>query len=810
MKWIRRVAWLVLTLVFAAAIAGGSYAWRASPQTEGALALAGTQAELRIERDAEGIPTIQAANAHDLFFGLGVVHAQDRLWQLETHRRIAAGRLAEAFGPGALDTDRFLRALAVRRAAQAQWAQTTGEARAALEAYAKGINAVLRDGLKARPPEFLILGLQSEEWSPVDSLAWSIMMAWDLGGNWSTELLRLRLALKMDQARIDQLLPPYPGEAPLETLDYPALYRSLKLDAAVAQVDAMTGRLLAAAPESGVEGVGSNNWVLSGARTASGKPLLANDPHLKLSAPALWYFARLKAPGYDVAGATLPGLPGVVLGQNAQVAWGFTNTGPDVQDLYLERISPDDPAQYQTPDGWARFETRQETIRVKGRPDVTMTVRATRHGPVISDAGGTEDLLGAKGRPGYAIAMRWTALDPDTDQMGATLRMNRAASVDEFIEAAKSWVAPMQNMVVADAQGRIAYVAPARVPQRHPDNDLMGLAPAPGWDPRYDWAGWLPFELLPQEREPQRGYIATANQRVVPADHPAFISSSWALPHRQQRIEQVLDAKPRHSLEDLRALQADEKSLAAPRGLEWLRRTPSMHPLAPAAQQQLAGFDGTMAADRAAPLIYWAWLRQLTLKVIGDDLRVLADRQVGNRSFFDAMDGVLERDDAAWCDDQRTPAPETCLQQSTAALDAALTELQALQGADPAAWQWGRAHQSRAEHRPFSRVKPLARFFELRAPVGGDTYTVNVSRVNFRADSTTGEFYLDEHGPSLRALYDLGDRSRSRFMHSSGQSGLPWSPHYRSFLQRWVDVQDLPVWPQSAAAQVLTISPAAR
>jgi penicillin amidase len=808
MKWIRRGAWTVLLLLLAAVTAIGIYMALAQPKTSGALALAGSQAELKIERDADGIPSITAANTHDLFFGLGVVHAQDRLWQLETHKRIASGRLAEAFGPAALDADRFLRALAVRRAAEAQWAQTQGEARDALLAYAEGVNAVLNGSLAARPPEFLILGLKPEPWTPVDSLAWSIMMAWDLGGNWSIELLRLRLALRMDKARIDQLLPPYPGEAHPQTLDYPALYRSLKLDTEVAAVDAAAQQLLAAAPESGIEGVGSNNWVLSGERTTTGRPLLANDPHLKLSAPALWYFARLKAPGYDVAGATLPGLPAVVLGQNAQLAWGFTNTGPDVQDLYLERIKPDDPAQYQTPDGWARFETRQETIRVKGQPDVQMTVRTTRHGPVISDAGTTGDLLGGKGRPGYAIAMRWTALDADTDQVGASLRMNRAASVDEFIAAAQGWVAPMQNMVVADAAGRIAFAAPARVPVRHPDNDLMGLAPAPGWDSRYDWGDWLPFELLPQQRHAAKGYLATANQRVVPADHPAFISSSWTLPHRQDRIEALLDAKAKHSLDDLRTLQADVKSLAAPRGLEWLRRAPSGHPRAAAAQRQLAGFDGTMSADRAAPLIYWAWMRHLTLRVIGDELSVLPDKHVGSRSFFDAIDAILERDDAAWCDDKRTPAAETCIQQAGAALDAALEELQGLQGPDPAAWQWGRAHQARAEHRPFSKVKPLARFFELRAPVGGDTHTVNVGRVNLKADSVTGEHYLDEHGPSLRALYDLGDRSRSRFMHSSGQSGLPWSRHYRDLLPRWVEVQDLPVWPQVPPAEVLTITPA--
>ncbi len=810
MRWVKRLAQLLVLLLVGAAMAAWIYSRRVLPQTEGTLALPGVQAELRIERDGDGIPTIKAGNLHDLMFGLGVAHVQDRLWQMETHRRIGAGQLAEAFGPAAVDTDKFLRALGVRRAAEAQWAQTKGETRDALLAYTEGVNAAIRHTVAARPPEFVVLGLQPPEWSPVDSLAWSIMMAWDLGANWSTELLRLRLALKMDKARIDQLLPPYPGEQPLPTQDYTALYRGLKLDANVATSASGIDRLLAAAPESGIEGVGSNNWVLSGARTSTGKPLLANDPHLKLSAPALWYFARLEAPGYKVAGATLPGVPGVVLGQNEHIAWGFTNTGPDVQDLYLERIKPDDPAQYQTPDGWAKFDSRQEVIHVRGKPDVTLTVRQSRHGPVISDAGIADDVLGAKGQPGYVLAMRWTALDANTDQLGAGYRMSRARSVSEFIEAARGWVAPMQNMVVADDQGHIGLVLPGRVPLRKPENDLWGLAPAPGWDARYDWAGWLPFEDLPKWTDPDKGYFATANQRTVPQDYPHFLTSSWAQPYRQQRIEQLLDAKPKHTGADLKAMHADLTSLAVPNTLPWLKKAKSSHPLAAAAQQQLAGFEGRMAADSAAPLIFWAWQRQLIRTILGDDLAVLNERAYGGRSFMDAIEGILARDDGRWCDDQRTPAVETCAQQADVAFTAALDELQQLQGPDVAAWRWGRAHQMRAEHRPFSSVKPLARFFELRAPMGGDTNSINVSRVSVKADGVTGEYYLDEHGPSLRAVYDLADPKQSGFMHSTGQSGIPWSPQYRSFLARWLAVDYTPVWAQGAPVAVLTISPAAR
>ena len=804
-KWLRRGFTALLGLVVVAALAGWIYAQRALPDTEGTLALPGARAELRILRDEHGIPTIRAASVRDAAFGLGVAHAQDRLWQMETHRRIGAGRLAEAFGEGAVDTDRFLRMLGVRRVAAAQWAQVSPASRELLQAYADGVNAVIAT-LAARPPEFLILGLKPEPWTPEDSLSWAIMMAWDLGANWQTELIRLRLAMKLPKERIDQLLPPYPGDAVPKSQDYAALYRSLKLDGQQALAEPALLRLLAAAPESEIEGTGSNSWVLAGGRTNTGKPLLASDPHLKLSTPALWYFARIEAPGLMLAGATLPGLPGVVMGQNAHIAWGFTNTGPDVQDTYLERIKPDDPSMYQTPDGWARFETRTEIIRVKGGADVPLTVRSTRHGPVLSDVvgAGTGDdpggVLGPKDKPAYAIALRWTGLDTDNDIAATTLALNTAGSVDAFVQAAARWVAPMQNMAVADDAGHIALVSPGRVPIRKPDNDLSGLAPAPGWDARYDWDGFLSPEVLPQVRDPSRGFIANANQKITPPDYPHFINHYWALPYRHQRIEQMIEAQPTHGLADLRRMQGDVKSLAVTRLLPRLLQAKSAHPLAAAAQQQLAGFDGTMAADKAAPLIYWAWLRHLSEQVLTDEIGVpLYDRLLGQRGYFDAIEGVLTRDDAWWCDDKTTPAAESCDDQVGRAFGAALDELQALQGPDPAAWQWGRAHQARSEHRPFSRVKALAKWFEVRAPVGGDTYTVNVSRVSLKADAATGELYLNEHGPSLRGLYDLADKANSRVIHSTGQSGVAWSPFFRSFTPRWVQVEGVPLFPAAAA-----------
>lgn len=803
MKLLRRGIAVLLSLLLLAALALWLYSRQVLPVTEGSLSLAGPKAELRIERDAHGIPTIRAGSLEDALFGLGFAHAQDRLWQLETHRRIGSGRLAEAFGEAALDTDRFLRALGVRRAATAQWAKVDGEMRAAVLAYTAGVNAYVGQAMKARPPEFVLLGLQPEPWTPEDTMAWAIMMAWDLGGNWKNELLRMRLALKLPVERINELVPPYPGDKPLVTTDYAALFRELKVDPKLARQAQL------AAPESGVEGVGSNNWVLHGSRTETGKPLLANDPHLHLSAPALWYFARIEAPGFKVAGATMPGVPAVVLGQNEHVAWGFTNTNPDVQDLYLERIDPDDAGRYQTPQGWARFETFEEVIKVKGKPDVTFTARATRHGPVISDTGVTEGLTGPSAKPSYALAMRWTALDDDVGNLSAAIGFNRATSVADFVAASATYAAPMQNMVVADRDGHIGFVAAGRVPVRKPENDLKGHVPAPGWDARYDWAGFIPADQTPREFDPASGYIATANQRIHPADYPHYITSDWTLPYRMQRIEQLIDAKPKHGVDSLRDIQADVLSLATKRLLPVLGRAQSTHPLFAAARERLQGFDGTMAADQAAPLIFYAWVRQLSDAVFADEV---GDKpwQAARRSrtFRDALEGVLERDDAWWCDDKTTAEAESCQQQVDAAMTRALDELQARHGGDVSAWRWGDAHVARSDHRPFSRVKPLARFFDLRVPVGGDTYTVNAARVNLLPDGSTGERYLNEHGPSLRALYDLNDLSKSRFMHSTGQSGIVFSPLYRSFVEPWGKVEYVPVW-GGKAAHTLVLNPAA-
>jgi penicillin amidase len=363
---------------------------------------------------------------------------------------------------------------------------------------------------------------------------------------------------------------------------------------------------------------------------------------------------------------------------------------------------------------------------------------------------------------------------------------------------------------VADREGHIAMVSPGRVPIRKPENDLKGLVPAPGWDVRYDWAGFIAADQTPRERDPARGTIATANQRIHGRDYPHFLTSEWAPPWRAQRIEQLLRAKARHSIDDLAAMQADVTSLAAQQILPWLQRAKSDHPLAPAALAALKDFNGEMRADRAAPLIFWAWARALTRAVFVDELggEGTFERVLGARTFRDALEGVLERNDAWWCDDKRTSGVvETCAMLSDIAFTRALDELRSRFGADVSKWRWGDAHVARSEHRPFSRIKALAPLFEIRTPSGGDTYTINVGRVSVKPDATTGELYLNEHAASLRALYDIGDVSQSRFMHSTGQSGLPWSAHYRDFARPWADVAYVPLW-RGEPDSVLRLLPA--
>lgn len=759
------------------------------PQRDGQVNVQGLAAPVTVERDAHGIPTIKAASERDAWMALGYVHAQDRLWQLTTHQHIGSGRLAELFGAGAVDTDRFLRAIGIRRAAQAQWEALDGESRQAVLAYAQGVNAYLAQPGVKLPVEFSVLGVKPGQWEGADTLAWLLIMSLDLGANWSQELDRMLLSLEMPQAKVGTLMPPYPGEPELLRRDLPSLYRELGLG-----VKETATSLAAARPvwPTGVEGIGSNNWVISGKRSETGKPLLANDPHLGITAPALWYYVRMEWPGQRVAGATMPGVPLVVLGQTPHLAWGFTNTNPDVQDLYIEQVDPADATRYRTPDGWASFTQFDETIKVRGGQDVPFKSRWTRHGPVLSDAATSRMKLAlaatSQQGPRYVLSLRWTALEGGYDNLQAGLKMMRAKSVDEFVAATQTYGAPMQSMVVADREGHIGMVAPGRVPLRSAEDDIQGQAPAPGWLAQYDWAGYIPRDETPRVIDPAKGYVATANHRILDDAYPHPFKGIWDRPYRSRRIEQLIEARPKHSLDSLQQIQLDEVSLAARFWMPHLRKLKSAHPLHAAAMAELTRFEGDMGVESVGALLYTAWFQALREQVIAPHVggRDRLASVYGGMSMRGALESIIERNDASWCDEPGTATVETCELQMNRAWTRTLERLNRELGSQVATWNWGRVHISQAEHRPFSRVPVLAGLFGIQRPVGGDGQTVN-------ANNADGQF-VSHHGPSLRALYDVANPDASRIIFSSGQSGWAGDPLSSQFATPWAEGRDVPLW----------------
>ncbi|MES2362602.1 MAG: penicillin acylase family protein [Pseudomonadota bacterium] len=841
MIWFKRVLGFFGALLLLAAAIAGVYVYRAFPALDGELQAAGLAAPVTVARDGADLTHIKAQSPHDAWFSLGYVHAQERGWQLEFNRRVMHGELSEVFGPATLDTDKLLRTLGIMQAAGRQWQNLPAEGRDALQAYSDGINAFYATSSQALPPEFHILGIKpggnsGQAWTPQDSVGWSLMMALDLGGNWGTEFARLSAAKVVGGAQLQQLFPPYPGEQPASRVDFSRLYADLgvyrrglqgatKTIAAPARVSAAGGLFdaenqskMAATLASGindwasglgmVDGKGSNNWVVSGTHSASGKPLLANDPHLALSAPAIWYFARLQAPAgkasdgsavraMDALGATLPGLPFVVLGRTGQAAWTFTNTNPDVQDLYLEQINPANPGQYRVPaasgeQAWADFRVREEIIKVKGQPDLRLAVRESRHGPVLSDAQKSHtELLDTQK---YVIALRWSALDADNQTVLAGLRANQAQSVDELLAAFASHHSPMQNLVAADVSGNVIFKAVGKMPLRKPDNDILGMAPSPGWEARYDWDGWVPYAQTPQTDQAAinaKGWLATANQRITPPGYPIFMGQDWTVPYRYDRIEQLLAATPKHDMASMQKIQGDQLSLATVRLLPFLQKALQQfpgHPLAGAitqVMQALQGFDGSMRAGQAAPLVFAAWADELTRGVVGGKLGPdLFKALYGKRNFRSTLEDIMERNDADWC------GAGGCAAQSAAALDRALTRLQNDYGADVGQWTWGRAHYALSAHKPFGNVPLLARFFDVRVPTGGDTFTVNVGQYWSNDEKAP---FASRHAASMRAVYDLADLENSRFIYQTGQSGLVFSSRYSDMRDGWAALQYRPL-----------------
>ena len=781
LRSIAALAALVVLMLLAAAASLLAVLWNTVPASSGTIGIAGLNGPVDIIRDREGVPHIFATTVDDLGAALGFVHAQERLWQMELMRRAGQGRLSEIFGERTVASDIFLRTLDLNGHAERSFAALPQDSKALLEAHARGVNAFINQATSSLaprlPPEFLLLRHRPEPWRPVDGILAAKMMALTLGTNLDEEIARLSYSAEgLNSAEITDLMPGLEGEDAPPLPELTQLYALRRL----AGVPSPTTAELDAFPVGGA----SNNWVVSGARTRSGKPLLANDPHLRLSAPSLWYLAHLAlvepgAAALNIVGASLPGTPLIVLGRSDAIAWGFTTTGADVQDLFIEKINPSNPSEYLTPQGWRRFQEESMAIHVRGSGTRIVERRTTRHGPVLPGSYGN---LGAMLDEGYVAALQWTALSDDDTTFAAGTFDPQVRNVASYMDKMRLYVVPMQNMVVADATGSIGLIAPGRVPVRNASNAVAGRAPVPGWDPTYDWQGYLRFDELPRVEDPPAGAIGTSNTRIVGSDYSHHLTFDWEAPYRQQRIKELVLDRSNHDVETMRLAQLDVLSLA------FAQLKPLMLASARAAGgaengvlDRLETWDTRMRAETAEPLIFTAWVRETVKGIWSDDLGPAFDR------YFDAhvtaLIRVLQGRARArdWCDNRATPIRESCATVVANALEAALADLQRRYGSDRTRWTWGRAHFAYGEHRPFGLLPLVGSYFNVMEPSPGGDYTLNRGKSEFGEEPP----FANRYGSSYRAIYDLADLDRSLYIQSTGQSGNPFSPFYRSFAIRW-------------------------
>lgn len=783
---ILRVFAVLALILLAGAVAIALWLRSGLPEFAGVVEVEGLDGPVTIMRDAHAVPYIRAESETDAYFALGFVHAQDRLWQMEAMRRLGAGRLSEIVGARALDLDRLMRTLGLYRLAEESYAILPPEVRDALDAYADGVNAYLDTRQGALPPEFLLLGHAPEPWQPADSLVWGKLMEMQLSVDWRSELLRARLLPRLGRERIDALWPADGNSTPT-TLAADA-------HAAPSALPWSLPRSLARLFGSGA----SNSWVVGGQKTATGKPILANDPHLDPALPNQWYLVHMSTPDLELTGATAPGVPFVILGHNGRIAWGLTSSQSDVEDLFIEHLSPDDPDTYLTPEGPRLFETRDEVIHVKDADDVVITVRSTRHGPVISDA------LGASRRPppDVILALATSYLQPEDTTPNAIFRLNRAGDWQDFVAALATFNALQQFVMYADVDGNIGFYAPGRVPIRRAAD---GFLPADGSTDAGDWTGVIPYDALPHALNPESGHLANANNRPVGRDYPYYLARFWEDPYRARRIEQRLSATSPHTLDESASMQGDTLSLMAQEILPALlaRIDPKDNTLG-AVRERLAHWNGVMAEDRPEPLIFAAWIRSLNRRLLGDALS-------GDLATYGIMDGeslkIAIGPASPWCGN--AAGRVSCADQVKVSLNEAVADLTSRFGRDMESWRWGTAHAVKFRHRIFEHIPLLNRLFGIELPLAGDTYTLLRSAPMLAAETDP---YRAVHIASLRAIYDLADLDRSRFILPTGQSGHPFSPHYRDMAPLWhrLDSITIPRTPPAGTdngSGVLTLQP---
>ncbi len=739
------------------------------PRVRGIMQAEGLVEPVTISRDAHGYVRIEATSVNDAVFAQGYAHAQDRLWQMEMNRRVGSGRLAELFGELALPADTFLRRLGLRRAAESDLGELEPGEKALLEAYAAGVNAG-RASLGWRIPlEFRLLGFRPEPWTVLDSLTWIQVMSMDLCSNWEQELLRGKILAKMGPAGATVLhLFTRDGAVTVPHLSREAERLFDKLSDLYAEARDYL-------PNAGLPG-GSNAWAVSGKRSASGKPMLANDPHLVGRVPSVWHEVHLIAPNLDVQGVGFPGMPLVVIGHNARVAWGITNSFADTQDLYIERFSEDDPNLVETEDGFAPVELYQETIRVRGRDPVVEEVQVTRHGPIL-----------VRGDLG-ALALKWVNYD-SSHPVSTLLAMNQADSAAGFKEALRHWQAPSSNFVYADVEGNIGYLMAGQIPIRARGT---GLTPVPGWNGEWEWTGVIPFEDLPGVDNPESGHVVTANNPVVDSTFPYHITWDWQGSARATRIERRLLEQPIHTAESFQRIQLDFHSEM---GLRFVRACSALQPPGKGEARVLdilRDWDGDGGPDSAGMAIYQVMmlgtLKEILQPLLGEELmgeflgvpsNPLAVMAGHTGRYTTWLINLLE-------EPERYPdlGGEGTLEEALLdGLSRATRYLEERLGPDPSRWKWGKLHRlmfahSLGSHRALGKV-----FNSPRIPMGGDTDTV------FQTAVIPHQAFAQSWCPSWRQVVDLACPEASRTVIATGQSGHPASRNYMDQFQLWATGQ---------------------
>jgi penicillin G amidase len=786
MRSLRGLSFLMLIVLLLIVMGGGTWLWwrtrRSLPVLDGAIAAPGLSARVEILRDARGVPHIRAQSLADALFAQGYVTAQDRLWQMDLSRRNAEGELSEIFGDRTLHMDIQSRTLGFPHVSASALADLSPEEHTLLSAYSRGVNTFIDTHRDRLPLEFLILQYHPQPWRDVDSVAVALNLATSLSQTWESDLMREHIAAKLgrdllpdvfpDHSALDVPVAELPASAParVKTGAADLLFRGLHGGGhAKSNPDSGLFQSETVGPQFSAAGVGSNNWVVSGAHTESGKPLLANDPHIAHSVPSVWYMVHLKAPGLNVTGVSLPGLPLVLIGHNEHIAWGMTNTAPDVQDLYIESFNPKDPGKYLHNGQWVDAEVREELIKVRSQNDYHLRVVVTRHGPIISHDGGR------------ALSLQWTLLTPHAVGL-PFLRINQASNWQEFTGALRDFKVPMQNCVYADTEGNVGYYAAGLVPIRKRGN---GSVPVPGNTDDYDWTGFIPFDDLPHSFNPSSGMIATANGRIVPDSYPYFITAKWEAPFRTARIFQLLRQGTSFAPEDMLRIQADVLSLED----EWLakqlvaaaRTQPPSTPDAQFALSLVKNWDGEARADSAATLVLEVTRRALLARVLkpklGDEF---PEYRWAMSTIF--LQNVLEQNLTRWLPPGDSNFQVTLMKS----LDEGLHQIPSLvHSQSHSAWKWGDTIPLTFHH-PLGEVPLLGRW-------------LNVGPFPQAGTGTTVKQTTPHLGPSMRMVVDFSDLDQSMQNITLGESGQVLSPYYRDQFSAWYSGTSFPM-PFSDAA----------